>query len=170
MKELKKKKVVAFSATRFAEYTRDIMNDVNATAKISKTKDGEQISEEIPYVKEFRKQFIQKPLLDNGVDTAQAENYADTVQFTKKQSEAMYPLVSSLITEYMQGRNGDAKNSFKFLPTEKFNGRINLKHIDEATITSRNPSTGEQIKTLVKEHDVLVKKSSAPKICKTRLK
>ena len=72
MKELKKKKVVAFSATRFAEYTRDIMNDVSATAKISKTKDGEQISEEIPYVKEFRKQFIQKPLLDNRVDTAQA--------------------------------------------------------------------------------------------------
>ena len=165
MKELKKKKVVAFSATRFAEYTRDIMNDVNAIAKVSKSKDGKQISEEIPYVKEFRKQFIQKPLMD----TAQAENYADTVQFSKKQSEAMYPLVSSLITEYMQGRNGDEKNSFKFLPTEKFNGRINLKHVDEATITSRNPSTGEQIKTLVKEHDVLVKKSSAPKTCKTRV-
>ena len=52
MKELKKKKnVVAFSATRFAEYTRDIMNDVNAIAKVSKSKAGEQISEYFPYVK-----------------------------------------------------------------------------------------------------------------------
>lgn len=169
MKELKKKKVVAFSATRFAEYTRDVLNDVEKTAKVSKSKKGELISEEIPYVKEFRKQFIKKPLTDNGVDDAQAENYANTVQFTKKQSEAMYPVVSSLITEYMKGNAEEGMNSFKFLPTETFNGSINLKHIDEATISSRNPASGEQVKTNIKAHDVLVKKSSAPKCCKTRV-
>lgn len=87
-----------FNKELFSELSRAYLNDYSATTQVAKTKNGEMFTEEITPVDDFRK-FIERVLIDFGVDKQEATKIRDNYEFTN--ADALYPICSELITNYL---------------------------------------------------------------------
>ena len=163
-KEKKVKTAFPFSKVKKAELTRELLNDPDYEAEVVKFKDGTFVTETIKPVAEFRKQFIGKVLKDNGIDAQQAEHATQNYQYSQKQAEAFYPVVSEDIENFM--RLGYVYDLGK---KKDFNGAIYMRDVEGGDKIYHDPSSGKEIPTHIDPHKVIVKKGGAPRICKHRL-
>lgn len=153
-----------FSKAKFAEVTKAMLNDPDYEAEIMRFKDNEAIVEKSQPVKEFRKQMLERVLIENGIDKQAAATAASKYEYSTKQAESIYPLIAEDIEKYMR-----LGYTFKFGDKEDFNGSIYMRHIDGYEKTFRDPSSGKEVPTKIDDHKVLVKKGGAPRNCKHRL-
>lgn len=160
----KKTKNVPFSKKKKTQITQALLNDVDYEVDIIKTKDGKFESETIKPVEEFRKQFIGKVLIDNGVDKAQAEEQVRNYQYSQKQCEAFYPVQVEEAEQFMR-----AGYTLKFLDKCDFSGSVKMIEVPDRVITGKVPNTDKITKTHEKPHMILTKKSGTPRCCKERL-
>lgn len=154
----------AFSRKELARLTQGMLNDYEYEAEVVKTKDGKLTKEKKRPIEKFRKEFIEKVLVDNGVDKTQAEKAKKEYKFSEKQADALYEVASETAEKYM--RKGF---SYKFLEKDDFSASIKMKDVKGGTVTSRVPGSKDTVQTKIGDHKVLVKKSGAPKSKKTRL-
>ena len=167
LKELegKSKKSSAFSRKDFTELTQAFLNAEGYRAYSIKTKDGEPVDVVTEPVADFRKAFVQQVLVDHGVDKQEAAKASKTYRFTTKQADSLYPVITESLIQYMgTGR------TFTFPNKKDLSAAIKLRVIDEHETEYKNRQTGEVTKTKVSKHRQLVKKSSAPKWCKKKIK
>ena len=160
----KKSKNVPFSKKKKTMITQALLNDVDYEVDIIKTKDGEFETETVKPVEEFRKQFIGKVLMDNGIDKAQAETAVREYQYSQKQVESFYPVQMEDAEQFMR-----AGYTLKFLDKPDFSASVKMGTVDDRVITSKVPNSDKTTKTHEKEHMVLTKKSGTPKCCKEKL-
>ena len=153
-----------FSKPKFSELTRNLLNDPDYEVELVKFKDNELTVEKSQPVKEFRKQMLEKVLTDNGIDKQAAADAAAKYQYSAKQADTIYPLVSEDIERYMR-----LGYTFKFGDKEDFNGSVYMRHVDGYEKTFRDPSSGKEVPTKIDDHKVLVKKGGAPRNCKHRI-
>lgn len=145
-----------FSRELFGELSQAYLNDFGARTQVAKTKNGEIHLEEINVVDDFRK-FIEKVLLDFGVDKQEATKIRDSYEFTNV--DALYPVCSELIMNYI-----DTGKRFMFLPKEDCVASLLLDEFDEEIKENKNPRDpeAEPKKTLYKKHRKLKCQSSCP--------
>ena len=160
----KKSKSVSFSRKKKADLTKALLNTPEYETEYIKTKNGEFTKEKGNPVEDFRKMFIGKVLMDNGIDRQQAEKQVKEYEFSSKQADALYALECEDIEQYLR-----AGFTFKMPDKEDLSASIKMKTIPETVTTAKAPQTGTIIRTKEKEHKVITKKSGTPKICKERL-
>lgn len=161
----KKSKNVPFSKKKKSVLTQALLNDVDYEVDIIKTKDGAFETETIKPVEEFRKQFIGKLLVDNGIDKAQAEQAVREYQYSQKQCEAFYPVQMEDAEQFMR-----AGYALKFLDKPDFSASVKMSEVPDRVTSGKVPGTDTVTKTREKEHMVLTKKSGTPKCCKEKVK
>ena len=160
----KKVKNVPFSKKKKTVMTQALLNDVDYEVDIIKTKDGAFETETVKPIEEFRKQFIGKVLIDNGIDKAQAETAVKEYQYSQKQCEAFYPVQMEDAEQFMR-----AGYALKFMDKPDFSAAIKMSEVPDRVITGKVPNTDKVTKTHEKEHLILTKKSGTPKCCKEKL-
>ena len=133
------------------------MNDDGYTAKNIKTVKGEYVTVEEQPVAAFRNAFIKDVLVKHGVDKQEAEAAARAYEYSPKQAEALYPVITELLYQYI-----GAGRTFSFQNKEDFVAAIKMRHIDAHDSTFKNRETGVETVTMIQPHRVLIKKSSAP--------
>ena len=131
---------------------------------IIKTKDGSFEIETAKPIEEFRKQFIGKVLVDNGIDKAQAEEAVKTYQYSQKQCESFYPVQMEDAEQFMR-----AGYALKFMDKPDFSAVVKMSEVPDRVITGKVPNTDKVTKTHEKEHLILTKKSGTPRCCKEKL-
>ena len=152
-----KKVTTAFSKKDFSELTAAFLNDDGYTAKNIKTVKGEYVTVEEQPVAAFRNAFIKDVLVKHGVDKQEAEAAARAYEYSPKQAEALYPVITELLYQYI-----GAGRTFSFQNKEDFVAAIKMRHIDAHESTFKNRETGVETVTMIQPHRVLIKKSSAP--------
>ena len=163
-KKNNKKKGVPFSRSKFTNVAQGLLNDPEYETEIIKTKNNEFITEKIQPVKDFRKAFIEKVLIDNGVDKVKAAQAAAQYEYTNKQSDNLYPIISETIDQYMR-----LGHTFRFMDKKDLSAAISVIDVEGSEKSYRNPNKGNDVTTRIDDHKVLVKKSGAPRICKHRV-
>lgn len=159
------KKTSTFSRKDFGELSQGLINDSEYEMSTIKTKNGEYVEVISTPVVDFRNAFIKQVLTDHGVDKQEATKAAETYEFSAKQADTLYPIITEAVTQYM----GTGK-SFTFPNKKDLTASIKLRDVAEHETEYKNRETGEVTKTKVDAHRQLVKKSSAPKWKKTKIK
>ena len=159
-----KKGTLPFSKGKFATVAHGLLNDPDYEVEIVKTKNNEFVTETITPIKDFRKNMIEKVLLDNGIDKQQASQAAAKYTYSVKQAECMYPIISESIDQFMR-----LGHSFRFLDKNDFSGSISMNDVEGSEKTYRNPNKGTEVTTRIDPHKVIVKKGGAPKCRKHRV-
>ena len=157
-------KYKGFSRSKFTTMMTGLLNDPDYEAEIAKLKDDQMIIEKSKPVAEFRKQMVEKVLRDHGVDKAEAEKAANEYEFSPKQVDSMYPIISEGIDKFM-----DLGYAFKFHQKKDFNSLIYKAPGDAGHKTYKNPANGESVEMNIDPHQVLVRKGGAPVWCKHRV-
>lgn len=163
-KEKKVKTALPFSRSKKAALTQALLNDPDYEAEVIKFKDGDFVTQKIKPVSEFRHQFIEKVLTDHGIDKQEAANAAKKYKYSLKQAEAIYPVVSEDVENYIR-----LGFTYRFLDKKDFSGAVYMRDIPGGTKSYRDPSTGKEVKSKIDPHKVIVKKGGAPRICKHKL-
>lgn len=158
------KKNTAFSRKDFSDLTCALINDNEYEAEGVKTKGGEPVEVKTKPVEDFRKAFIEKVLVDHGVDKHEASKAATTYEFTHKQADTLYPILTESLTQYM-----GVGRTFTFPSKKDLVAALKIRHIDEHEMEYKNRETGVVTRSHVEAHRQMVKKSSAPKWCKTKI-
>ena len=153
-----------FSKAKFSMIAQAFANDPDYETTLIKLKNDEYVEETVTPVKDFRKQFIEKVLVDHGIDKQQAANAANNYQYSLKQIEALHPFVAEEIEQYMR-----LGYTFKFNDKKDFSGSIHMRDIEAGEKEYRDPSSGKPITVRVDAHKTIVKKGGAPKICKHKI-
>lgn len=145
-----------FNKELFSELSRAYLNDYSATTQVAKTKNGEMFTEEITPVDDFRK-FIERVLIDFGVDKQEATKIRDNYEFTN--ADALYPICSELITNYL-----DTGKRFMFLPKEDCVASLLMDEYKEETKYNKNPRDpeAEPKATVYKKHRKIKCESTCP--------
>lgn len=145
-----------FSKDLFSELAKAYLNDVNLTATVAKTKNGEIYTEELAVVDEFRK-FVERVLLDFGVDKQEAAKVrTNDYQFTNV--DALYPVCSELIMNYI-----DTGKKFTFLPKEDCVASLVMNEFEEEVKMNKAPGSDAEPKpTLYKKHRRVKAESTCP--------
>lgn len=145
-----------FNKELFSELSRAYLNEYGATTKVAKTKGGEVYTEEITPVDDFRK-FIEKVLIDFGVDKQEATRIRDNYEFTNV--DALYPICSELITNYLE-----TGKRFMFIPKEDCVASLLMDEYKEETKYNKNPRDpeAEPKATVYKPHKKIKCESVCP--------
>jgi hypothetical protein len=159
-----KGKYQGFSRSKFTTMMTGLLNDPDYEAEICKLKGDDMVVEKTKPVAEFRKQMVEKVLRDHGVDKAEAEKAANEYEFSPKQVDSMYPIMSEGIDKFM-----DLGYAFKFHQKKDFNGLIYKAPGDAGHKVFKNPANGGTVEMDIDEHQVLVRKGGAPKWCKHKV-
>lgn len=159
-----KRKGVPFSRGKFTNVAQGLLNDPDYEVEIIKTKNNEFVTESINPIKDFRKSFIEKVLVDNGVDKVKAAQAASKYNYSNKQVDALYPVISEGIDQYMR-----LGHTFRFMDKKDFTASISMSDVKGSEKSYRNPNKGNDVVTRIDDHKVLIKKSGAPRICKHRV-
>lgn len=160
-----KKGSTTFSKKDFADLTASFLNEDDYVAKGIKTVNGEYTEVESHPVKEFREAFIKDVLVKHGIDKQEAEAAARAYQYSPKQAETLYPVITELIYQYI-----GAGRTFNFHNKADFTAAIKMRDIEAHDSTFKNRETGVESVTAIAPHRVLIKKSSAPAWKKTKKK
>lgn len=158
------KKNSAFSRKDFSDLTCALINENDYESECVKTKGGEYVDVTSKPVEDFRKAFIEKVLVDHGVDKHEAAKAATTYEFSHKQADTLYPIMTESLTQYM-----GVGRTFTFPSKRDLVAALKIRNIDEHEMEYKNRETGAVTRSHVKAHRQMVKKSSAPKWCKTKI-
>lgn len=161
--EGKKHRNVPYSKKKEAQLAQALLNTPDYEMPVMKTKNGEFFEEKQQPVAEFRKQFVEKVLKDNGVDKQQAEAASKEYNFSLAQAQALNNLNRESVEQFMR-----AGFSYDFGHKKDFAAQIKLRDIPDRVVTGKIPGTGEVVKTHELPHKALVKKSGTPKYCKQK--
>lgn len=157
-------KYLPFSKEKFTALTVGLLNDPDYEADIVKQKNGEPVHEKSTPVKDFRTQMVEKVLLDYGVDKAEASKAAQDYQFSNRQAESIYPIITESIDKYM-----DLGYAFKFPSRDDFSCSIYKRSESGGEKVYKDPRTKESIKMKIAPHKILIKKGGAPDWKKQRV-
>lgn len=163
-KEKKVKTALPFSRSKKAYLTQALLNDPDYEAEIVKFKDGDFVTAKVNPVADFRKQMLEKVLVDHGIDKQEAAAAAKKYKYSLKQAEAIYPFMSEDVENYIR-----LGYTYRFLDKKDFSGAIYMRDIDGGVKTYHDPSNGKEVKSKIDPHKVIVKKGGAPRICKHKL-
>ena len=155
---------VPFSRKKETELAKALMNENDYVTTIVKSKSGEFYEAESRPVAEFRKQFIEKILKDNGIDKQQAEKACADYQFSTAQAKAFCELQRENIEQYL--RTG---STWDFNKKPDFAASIKMRDVEDRIVEGRVPGSDKRTKTHEKPHKVIIKKSGTPKYCKEKL-
>ena len=162
--EGKKHRNVPYSKKKEDTLTQALLNDASYKAKLVKSKDGDYINEEIEPVSEFRRLFVNKLLVDSGIDKQQAAEQADKYQFNAAQAHAFNELSKESTEQFLR-----AGFTYKFHDKDDFSASIKMRDVDDRVTTGRVPNTDRVTKTHERAHKIIVKKSGTPRYCKEKL-
>lgn len=145
-----------FSKELFSELSKAYLNDIGNKTTVAKTKNGEIYTEELAVVDDFRK-FMEKVLIDFGVDKQEASKMRTDYQFTNV--DALYPICSELIMNYL-----DTGKKFTFLPKEDCVASLLLDEYDDEVHYNKNPKDpeAEPKQVMYKKHRKLKSESTCP--------
>lgn len=145
-----------FSKELFSELSKAYLNDIGNTTTVAKTKNGEVLTEEVGVVDDFRK-FMEKVLIDFGVDKQEASKMRTDYEFTNV--DALYPVCSELIMNYV-----DTGKKFTFLPKEDCVASLLLDEYEDEVHYNKNPKDPDAAPkaTMYKKHRKLKTESTCP--------
>lgn len=153
-----------FSKEEFNELTKAYLNDIeNKTTIVRKI--GDTIKEEDVFpVLEFRKKFLFNLLTDFGVDKQEAAKVI-TNEYKLKNTDALYPVASEIILNYLE-----TGKKFSFLPRKDLVCSLTLHEFEEETKINKAPGKDEEIPTLYKAHKKIKAESNCPSWLKEVIK
>jgi hypothetical protein len=158
------KTALPFSKSKKAQLTQALINDPDYEIEVVKMKEGKFVTEKLAPVKDFRKAFIEKVLIDNGIDKAAAADAAKKYKYNLKQAEALYPVMAEDIESYMR-----LGYTYRFNDKRDFSGAIYMRDMPGGEKVNRDPKSGNKVTSKIDPHKVLVKKGGAPRICKHKV-
>lgn len=145
-----------FSKEAFLELSKAYLNDVNNVTDSVKIKDGIPVDETVETVKEFRG-FIERVLIDFGVDKQEASKIM-TNEYSFKNVDALYPLCSELIYNYIS-----TGKKFVMIPKRDCMASFTLQEYEEEVKMNKAPGAETEAKpTRYKKHKKVKVESNCP--------
>lgn len=150
-----------FSKKMFSDVVNALVNDDEYVMETVQLKDGKPVNVVSTPVKEFRTKLLTPILEEVKMDRADIDKFIENYEFSPKQTEAMYDVMTSAIYEYMK-----VGKTFRFPSKNEFTASISLRKVEPSIY--ENEKRG--IKVQRGEYLSLIKKSSCPQWRKTPLK
>ena len=142
-----------FSKKMFNDVVNALVNDPDYEMTTVQLKDGKPESKVTTPVATFREKLLTPILEEVKMDRDDITKFVKDYQFSTKQTDTMYDVISSAIYEYMK-----AGKTFRFPTKEDFNAAISIRKVESSMYI--NEKRGIKIKR--DAYNSLIKKSSCP--------